>query len=57
MGHPPGSFQEDGQMKIGFIVNDVMTEEAGYTTTRLGCEAVNFGHQVFVCGVGDVACT
>ena len=23
-------------MKIGFIVNDVMTEEAGFTTTRLG---------------------
>lgn len=42
-------------MKIGFVVNDVMTEEAGYTTTRLGCEAVNQGHQVFVLGVGDVA--
>lgn len=42
-------------MKIGFIVNDVMTEEAGYTTTRLGCEAVNQGHEVFVFGVGDVA--
>ena len=42
-------------MKIGFLVNDVMTEEAGFTTTRLGCEAVNQGHEVFVFGVGDLA--
>ncbi len=42
-------------MKIGFVVNDVMTEEAGFTTTRLGCEAVNQGHEVFVMGVGDLA--
>ncbi len=42
-------------MKIGFVVNDVMTEEAGFTTTRLGCEAVNQGHEVFVLGVGDLA--
>jgi glutathione synthase len=42
-------------MKIGFVVNDVMTEEPGYTTTRLGCEAVNQGHDVFVLGVGDMA--
>ncbi|GAB4262598.1 MAG: glutathione synthase [Deferrisomatales bacterium] len=42
-------------MNIGFLVNDVQTEEPGYTTTRLGCEAVNRGHQVFVFGVGDLA--
>ena len=42
-------------MKIGFIVNDVMSEEAGYTTTRLGFDALNRGHEVFVCGVGDFA--
>ncbi len=42
-------------MKIGFLVNDVMTEEAGYTTTRLGCEAASQGHEVFVFGVGDLA--
>jgi glutathione synthase len=42
-------------MKIGFIVNDVATEETGFTTTRLGCEAVNLGHEVFVIGVGDIA--
>jgi glutathione synthase len=42
-------------MKIGFVVNDVMTEEQGFTTTRLGCEATNLGHEVFVLGVGDLA--
>jgi len=42
-------------MKIGFVVNDVMTEQPGYTTTRLSCEAVNQGHEVFVFGVGDLA--
>jgi glutathione synthase len=42
-------------MKIGFVVNDVMTEEPGFTTTRLGCEAVNQGHEVFLFGVGDLA--
>lgn len=42
-------------MRIGFLVNDVMTEQAGYTTTRLGAEAVNQGHEVFVMGVGDLA--
>ena len=42
-------------MKIGFLVNDISAEEAGFTTTRLGCEAVNQGHEVFVIGVGDLA--
>ena len=42
-------------MKIGFVVNDVMTEQAGYTTVRLASEAVNLGHDVFLFGVGDVA--
>ncbi len=42
-------------MKIGFLVNDVMTEAAGFTTTRLGCEAAIRGHEVFVMGVGDLA--
>jgi len=32
-----------------------LTEEAGFSTTRLGCEAVNQGHEVFVIGVGDFA--
>ena len=41
-------------MKVGFIVNDVATEEKGYTTTRLGMTAVNQGHEVWVMGVGDL---
>lgn len=42
-------------MKIGFLVNEVSSEEAGFTTTRLACEAINLGHQVYVFGVGDIA--
>ena len=42
-------------MKIGFVVNDVQTEQAGYTTTRLGVAAVNRGHEAWVIGVGDLA--
>jgi glutathione synthase len=42
-------------MKIGFIVNDVMTEEAGYTTTRLAQEAHRQGHEAYLMGVGDIA--
>lgn len=42
-------------MKIGFLVNDVMTEEPGYTTTRLAAEAINQDHEVWVVGVGDLA--
>ena len=42
-------------MKIGFIVNDVMTEESGFTTMRLAHEAHQQGHESYVMGVGDVA--
>jgi glutathione synthase len=42
-------------MKIGFVVNDVMTEQQGYTTTRLGMAATNLGHEAWVMGVGDLA--
>ncbi|MFT7641336.1 MAG: glutathione synthase, partial [Pirellulaceae bacterium] len=42
-------------MKIAFLVNDVMTEEANFTTVRLAWEAVNQGHEVFLLGVGDLA--
>lgn len=31
-------------MKIGFVVNDIFTEEKGYTTTRLAMTAINRGH-------------
>ncbi len=41
-------------MRIGFIVNDAMTEEAGFTTTRLATEAINHGHSAWLIGVGDL---
>ncbi|MBN1995594.1 MAG: glutathione synthase [Anaerolineae bacterium] len=42
-------------MRIGFVVNDIMTEKQGYTTTRLGMTAVNRGHEAWVMGVGDLS--
>jgi glutathione synthase len=32
-----------------------MTEQKGYTTTRLGMAAINMGHEAWVMGVGDLA--
>jgi len=40
-------------MKIAFAVNDVMTEQASYTTTRLAMAAINLGHKSYTFGVGD----
>ncbi len=40
-------------MRIGFVVNDVQTEQAVYTTTRLAMTAVNRGHEVWTLGVAD----
>lgn len=40
-------------MNIGFVVNDVATEKAGYTTTRLALAAQGRGHEAYVMGVGD----
>lgn len=42
-------------MRIGFVVNDVQTEEAVYTTVRLGFTATNRGHESYYMGVGDLA--
>lgn len=42
-------------MKIGLVVNDVKTEEPGYTTSRLAVSALGLGHEVFVIGVADFA--
>jgi glutathione synthase len=42
-------------MKIGLMVNDIATEEPGYTTTRLGMAAINRGHEAWVIGAGDFA--
>jgi glutathione synthase len=43
-------------MKVGFVVNDVKTEEPGFTTTRLAMAAVNLGHKSYTFGVGDFCC-
>ena len=42
-------------MRIGFVVNHIETEEAGYTTMRLATAAINQGHVVWLMGVGDLA--
>jgi len=42
-------------MKIGFVVNDIATETAGYTTTRLAVAAINAGHEAWVMTPGDFA--
>jgi glutathione synthase len=42
-------------MKLGLVVNDIMTELAGYTTTRLGMWAVNRGHEVWTMSLADFA--
>lgn len=42
-------------MKIGFVVNDVMTEQATYSTTRLAMLATNMGHEVWLIGMGNFA--
>ncbi len=41
-------------MKIAFVINDIHTEKAGYTTTYLALTAHKRGHQVYVFGVGDL---
>jgi len=35
-------------VRIGFFVNDIKTEEPGYTTTRLAMAAINRGHESWV---------
>ncbi|HQY21194.1 MAG TPA: glutathione synthase [Ignavibacteria bacterium] len=42
-------------MKIGMVVNDILTEQPGYTTTRLGIAGINRGHEVYLMGLGDMA--
>jgi glutathione synthase len=41
-------------MKIGFVVNEVATEVAQYSTTRLAMAARNHGHETWLMGVGDL---
>ncbi len=42
-------------MRIGFVVNDIQTELAGYTTIRLAVAATNRGHEAWLMGAGDLA--
>ena len=42
-------------MKIGFFVNNIMTEEAIYSTTRLALAATNRGFEVWYIGASDFA--
>ena len=42
-------------MRIGFMVNDIKTEEPGYTTIRLAMAALNLGHEAWLIGASDFA--
>jgi glutathione synthase len=42
-------------MRIGFVVNQVLTEQAQYTTTRLALASTRRGHETWVMGVDDFA--
>lgn len=42
-------------MKLGFVINDIKTEEAGFTTMRLGMQATNMGHEAWIIPTGDFA--
>ena len=42
-------------MRIGLVVNDIKTEEPGYTTIRLAMAAINLGHEAWLMGAGDFA--
>src|SRR3990170_19171 len=40
-------------MKIGFVINDIHTEIAAYTTVRLAVAARNLGHDAWLFSVAD----
>ncbi|HET9259044.1 MAG TPA: glutathione synthetase [Acidimicrobiia bacterium] len=42
-------------MRLGLVVNDVATEKAQYSTTRLALAANRRGHEVWLMGVGDLS--
>jgi glutathione synthase len=42
-------------MRVGFVVNDIATEESVYTTTRLAMAAVNRRHEAWLIGATDFA--
>ncbi|WP_373493401.1 glutathione synthetase [Aquiflexum sp.] len=41
-------------MKIAFIINDIKTEKANFTTIYLALTAHKRGHKVYILGVGDL---
>ncbi|SDM08302.1 glutathione synthase [Catalinimonas alkaloidigena] len=41
-------------MNIAFVINDIKTEKAGYTTVFLAQRMHNRGHHVYLIGVGDL---
>lgn len=41
-------------MQIGFVVNEIATEEAWYDTTLLTSSAAQMGHDVYIMGLGDL---
>lgn len=42
-------------MRIAFFVNDVLTEDKGYTTTRIAMSALNRGADIWYIGAADFA--
>ncbi|EON25718.1 glutathione synthase [Nocardioides sp. CF8] len=42
-------------MLIGFVVNDIETEKAEYTTNRMALAAKEMGHEAWFMGIGDFA--
>ncbi|MBN2525689.1 MAG: N-formylglutamate amidohydrolase [Deltaproteobacteria bacterium] len=42
-------------MRIGFVVNDVTTEQPTYTTVRLAMAAKRMGHEIYMFGTSELA--
>ncbi len=40
-------------MRVGLVVNDIKTEEAGYTTSRLAVDLINSGHEAWTLSIED----
>ncbi len=41
-------------MNIAFVINDIETEKANYTTVTLALKAHNLGHQAYLMSVADL---
>lgn len=42
-------------MRLGIVVNDIRTEEPGFTTTRIALVAASRGHDILYMGLSDLA--